>query len=434
MKNNELPQGWRMVTLKELGEVNRGRSRHRPRWDPTLYGGKYPFIQTGDVKSSGGRITNYAQTYNDEGLSQSRLWPNETLCITIAANIAETGILTFPACFPDSIIGFIADKTKCNVYFVEYIFRHLRNKIQHEASGTVQDNINLDTIDRLEFPIPTLPEQNVIVNTLKKLDDKIEVNQNMNHIIDQISKIIFKHWFIDFEFTNEGTPYKSSGGKMEDSELGKIPKGWKVGKLNEFVEKRIGGDWGEDSESPKLTKAICLRGIDLQRIKETGFSNDAPIRWIKQDSIIKRKLTGCDILIGGSGLGPIGRTLYFSEDILKLYNLPIIYSNFCKCIHAENVDSAIFIEKVLELMYQSGSMQQFFTGTSIPNLDLDSLLNEKIIMPPKEILSVFTNLLKLRYKYHYEQENLILANIRDTLLPKLIVGKLRIDLSRRGQK
>src|SRR5258708_839279 len=108
-----LPAGWELKKLSDLGEVSRGRSRHRPRYDPILYGGRYPFIQTSDVKASAGRITKYQQTYNDVGLAQSRLWPAGSMLITIAANIAETGILTFDACFPDSIVGFVADERLC---------------------------------------------------------------------------------------------------------------------------------------------------------------------------------------------------------------------------------------------------------------------------------------------------------------------------------
>ena len=116
-----MASSWREVRLSDLGEVARGRSRHRPRYAEHLYGGEYPFIQTGDVKASGGIIDSHQQTYSEAGLAQSRLWPAGTMCITIAANIAETGILKYPACFPDSVIGFIADPEKADVYFIEYL-------------------------------------------------------------------------------------------------------------------------------------------------------------------------------------------------------------------------------------------------------------------------------------------------------------------------
>ena len=199
MANDEFPEDWTFVRLSDLGEVNRGRSRSRPRNAKHLFGGPYPFIQTGDIKASGGRITAYQETYNEAGLAQSRLWPAGTMCITIAANIAETGILGFSACFPDSVVGFIADKSKCDVHFVEYVFRYLRRRIQHEATGSVQDNINLGTLNRLRIPQPPLDEQRRIAHILGTLDDKIELNRQMNETLEAMARAIFKSWFVDFD-------------------------------------------------------------------------------------------------------------------------------------------------------------------------------------------------------------------------------------------
>ena len=182
--------GWWEVTLGDLGMVERGRSRRRPRNSPELYGGPYPFIQTGDIKASQGRITNHKQTYSEAGLAQSRLWPTGTMAITIAANIAETAILTYPACFPDSVIGFVADESKCDVRFIEYTFRLLRSRIQHEnvGTGSVQDNINLQTLDRLRFLIPPIREQRAIAHVLGTLDDKIELNRRMNETLEAMAR------------------------------------------------------------------------------------------------------------------------------------------------------------------------------------------------------------------------------------------------------
>ena len=120
------PSDWRRVRLVDLGEVNRGRSRHRPRHEPRRYGGPYPFIQTGDIKASRGRITSLLTDVQRRGpRTEPSVASFGTMCITIAANIAETALLTFPACFPDSVIGFIGDEAKCDVRFVEYMFRQL---------------------------------------------------------------------------------------------------------------------------------------------------------------------------------------------------------------------------------------------------------------------------------------------------------------------
>ncbi|MBD2504660.1 restriction endonuclease subunit S [Anabaena azotica] len=140
--------------LDEVGAIARGKSKHRPRNDPFLYGGKYPFIQTGDVKHSNLYITEYSQTYNEKGLSQSKLWPVGTLCITIAANIADTAILKFPACFPDSIIGFIPYKNKAEVRFIKYCLDTYKIQIQAISQGTTQDNLSVEKLLSLKFRIP----------------------------------------------------------------------------------------------------------------------------------------------------------------------------------------------------------------------------------------------------------------------------------------
>lgn len=144
--------GWRLERLSDLGTLDRGISKHRPRNDPALLGGKHPLIQTGDVANSGGHVTRYNSTYSDFGLRQSRMWPAGTLCITIAANIAKTGILRFDACFPDSIVGFTSDpKTTA---FVQVWLGFLRETLEASAPQSAQKNINLATLRNLEVPSP----------------------------------------------------------------------------------------------------------------------------------------------------------------------------------------------------------------------------------------------------------------------------------------
>ena len=158
-----LPDGWVWATMPQLGELNRGKSKHRPRDDAALYGGPYPFIQTGDVRRSDGSITAHSQTYSEFGLKQSRLWPAGTLCITIAANIAETGILKLEACFPDSVVGFIADQGRPATEYVEFFIRTARDGLDRFASATAQKNINLEVLEAVAVPTPPLAEQRRIV-------------------------------------------------------------------------------------------------------------------------------------------------------------------------------------------------------------------------------------------------------------------------------
>jgi type I restriction enzyme S subunit len=150
----KLPPSWRWLRLPQLGTLDRGRSRHRPRNDPRLFGGKYPFIQTGDVRAAHRFLKSYNQTYSDFGLSQSRLWPIGTLCITIAANIANTAILTFDACFPDSVVGFSADPDRTTASYVEFFLRTAQADLEAFAPATAQKNINLETLGEVLGSVP----------------------------------------------------------------------------------------------------------------------------------------------------------------------------------------------------------------------------------------------------------------------------------------
>jgi type I restriction enzyme S subunit len=152
------PKGWAQSSFAEVGKLDRGRSKNRPRDEPSLYGGPYPFIQTGDVANANGVITAFKQTYSEKGLAQSRMWPAGTLVITIAANIGKTAILTFPACFPDSMVGFISGE-KVLVDYVRQWLVTMENQLEESAPQMAQKNINLKILSELTIPVPPLPLQ-----------------------------------------------------------------------------------------------------------------------------------------------------------------------------------------------------------------------------------------------------------------------------------
>ena len=188
---------WKEYKLTEVGTLQRGRSRHRPRYAFHLYGGQYPFIQTGEIKEAAKYITKYQQTYSEAGLAQSKLWKAGTLCITIAANIADIAILKFDACFPDSVLGFIPDKTKADLDFVFYQLKFFQKQIQTLGEGSVQDNINLGTFEDIKFPFPPLPEQQAIAEVLSSLDDKIDLLHRQNKTLEMLAETLFRQWFAE---------------------------------------------------------------------------------------------------------------------------------------------------------------------------------------------------------------------------------------------
>ena len=157
------------ATLPELGEFGRGVSKHRPRNDPKLLGGKYPLIQTGDVASANLYITSYTTTYSELGLIQSKMWDKGTLCITIAANIAKTAILNFDACFPDSIVGFSANGRTNNI-FIHYWFSFFQEILESQAPESAQKNINLKILSELKVIVPAKEKQDVFAAFVEQVD------------------------------------------------------------------------------------------------------------------------------------------------------------------------------------------------------------------------------------------------------------------------
>lgn len=152
-------KGWEVKLFGDVGILDRGKSKHRPRNAPELLGGKYPLIQTGDIANSGGYIENYKSTYSEIGLAQSKMWPKGTLCITVAANIAKTGILKIDACFPDSVVGFMPNEFTNNE-FTQFWMSFLQKIIEANAPESAQKNINLKILRELEFYCPPVILQN----------------------------------------------------------------------------------------------------------------------------------------------------------------------------------------------------------------------------------------------------------------------------------
>ena len=186
-------KSWETKKLSDLGDFSRGKSKHRPRNDPRLFeGGGYPLVQTGEIKDANLYITSHSQEYGEFGLKQSKLWDKDTLCITIAANIAETALLSYPMCFPDSVVGFRAFDAISTERFMYYVFCFIRNSIQNSVIGSTQDNINIDYLTSLDFKIPSKKEQDKIADILSAIDLKILSNNSINDNLQQQMRLCYE--------------------------------------------------------------------------------------------------------------------------------------------------------------------------------------------------------------------------------------------------
>lgn len=407
---------WPRRKIMSLGKVVTGKtpSTHNPQ----NFGGPYPFITIPDLERRV-YIWDTARTISEQGsaLIRSCLLPANAVMMSCIATVGKCGITVKPS-FTNQQINSVICNNNVEPRYLYYCFRQLKHELEATGGGgSVYTNVSKTRFSELEIPLPPLPEQRAIAATLGALDDKIELNRQMNQTLEAMAQTLFKSWFVGFE------PFRDQG--MQDSPLGEIPTGWSFGVIGDLCNVAVGGDWGQDEPCSDSTLTICLRGVDLEQLRANGYSH-APERWLKHTSLQKRRISEEDVLIAASGLGPLGRPLWIHPGIHHLYPHPLTYSNFCKRLIAHSPMHALYVERVLLSMRESGQIWDYSTGTSIPNLDLDGLLSHAIVIPAANVLSQFYHMVSACYSRLYSPESLTLASIRDTLLPELLSGEIRV--------
>ncbi|WWB69690.1 restriction endonuclease subunit S [Streptococcus thermophilus] len=215
---------WEERKLKELGNLNRGKSKHRPRNDSRLFGGEYPFIQTGDVAKAPLFLTEYSQTYSEFGIQQSKLWDIGTLLITIAANVADTTILGIKAAFPDSVIGF--ESTSCDVVFIKNYIDIKSDLLKRKAETSSQANLNLAKLKEMNLNVPKLKEQQKIGSFFKQLDEIIALHQRKLDLLKEQKKGFLQKMF------------PKNGAKVPELRFSGFADDWEERKLGDVLSER----------------------------------------------------------------------------------------------------------------------------------------------------------------------------------------------------
>jgi len=396
---------WPEVPLDQLGHVSRGKSRHRPRNDSILYGGPYPFIQTAEVKAADLRITAHNQTYSEAGLAQSRLWPKDTLCITIAANIADTALLSYPACFPDSIIGFIADEQKCDVRFVKYFFNTVQERMKMVSQGATQDNLSQDKLLRFSIPCPPVEVQREIGDILSTYGDLIENNRRRIALLEESARLLYREWFVKLRFPGHELVKVLDG----------LPEGWELKPITDFVTLLSRGI------TPKYDDLAKGLVINQKCIRE-GRLNLAPARRqskeVKQDKLVQLG----DILINSTGAGTLGRVAQIREEIADC-----TVDTHVTIVRPKSVETMGFLGvALLELAPTFESMGRGATNQlELGRADIGAV---QLLTPPNPLQAEFHNIVWPIF----EQVNVLvnannlLAEARDALLPKLMSDQLAV--------
>lgn len=390
---------WEQKTLDQLGSVSRGRSKHRPRDDKRLFGGKYPFIQTAEVKAANFYITEYSQTYSDFGLAQSKLWHPGTLCITIAANIADSAILGMDACFPDSVIGFIPFEGVSDVRFMKYCFDLLQQDCKQISQGTAQDNLSWKKLSTIKFPAPPYEKQVRIADILSVYDDLIENNQKQIKLLEEAAQRLYKEWFVDLHFP----------GYEDVAIVDGVPEGWnrlpmsQIGEyLNGFAFKP--SDWQE-------------KGLPIIKIKEmgNGISNDTP-RNNGERVPEKYLIKAGDILFSWSAT--LMAIIWDNED-------GWLNQHLFKVTPAEGIGREYLLQSI---QHTIDEFKNLTTGSTMKHIQRGKLDQVYANVPTSEIMEMFGKICEV-----YREEIITLSRkitiateARDRLLPKLMTGELEV--------
>lgn len=403
-------QGWKGYKLNELGKVGRGKSKHRPRNDVSLYGGKYPFVQTGDVKAANFYITKFSQTYNEKGLAQSKLWKPGTLCITIAANIAESAILGIDACFPDSIIGFVPDGKKSDVRFIKYHFDLLKLHLQSISQGTTQDNLSQEKLLKFIFTVPEdLAYQKHIASIISAYDELIEVNNERIKLLKETASELYKEWFVRMRFP----------GYKKVKFVKGVPTGWEMKKLSELVSTQYGYTASATYESvgPKFLRITDIADlkIDWEKVPNCLISERDQRKYLLQNG---------DIVVARTGA-----TVGFAKRINKFHQ-PTVFASYLVRLKPKSCIYNYYLGIIAESEGYKEYVQSIASGAAQPQANAVLMTGLLLFKPTDSLLELFNSIVEPMFDQEEILEKQItqLRQIRDRLLPRLINGELKVGI------
>jgi len=401
----KIPEDWGMENLNEIANITMGQSPPSKTYNYDKKG--LPFFQ--GRKDFGGKYPSVTVWCSEPKRTANK----GDILISVRAPIGDINIATAKCCIGRGLAA-LSMKNRNNE-FLYHLMRYSKNRLKSvfEGEGTVFGCLTKEGLNNFEFTIPVnINEQKAIAKILSDLDSKIELNNQMNKTLESISQVLFKHWFVDFEFPNEeGKPYKSSGGERVGSELGEIPKGWETVNLSNIVDYTFG--------YPFNSKLFNEKGDGFPIIRIRDLPNNDSKVYTTENFEEQYIVTAGDIVVGMDGEFRAylwgGRQVLLNQRIVKIspkYDyIPKAYVYFV-------------IAKPLRFIENSK------TGTTVIHLNKTDLDAIKVLLPDKNILKTYgitaKNLINLQVKNNMESINL--AKTRDTILPKLMSGQVRVPV------
>lgn len=416
--NMNIPKHWKVVKIEEIGKVVGGGTPSTK--VPEYFGGDIAWITPKDLSGYNSRyISKGERNITEIGLknSSAKLMPKNTVLLSSRAPIGYVAIAENEISTNQGFKSVICNEEKINPEYLYYVLKVSKKRLESIASGTTFKEVSGKKVKEFKIPLPPLNEQNNIISVLSNLDKKIELNNSIISNLEELAQILFKRWFVDFEFPNEeGKPYKSSGGKMVESELGMIPEGWEVRELNDIVQH------SKKTFNPKREKQVEVAHFSLPAYDSQQY----PI--IEDSKTIKsNKYYIDDNSVMFSRMNPKTPRTW-------LPNIQNEYINVCSSEYVV-LDTSLYSNKgYIYSLIRNDDFNNYLinnaTGSTNSRQRVRPVISLQYTFPfNKNVMRKFELKIEAFYKeiINLREEIYTLTNLRDTLLPKLLSGEIELS-------
>ena len=392
-------ESWSEFSIKDIC-INISSGGTPSRKVPEYYlNGVHKWIKTQELKDC--NIYDTDEHITDAALknSSAKIYPKNTISMAMyGATVGKLGIMKSECATNQACCNMVVDSTKADYRFLFYSLLYRREELIGLASGAAQQNLNVGVISNFRINLPTLSEQKAIAATLSVLDDMIELNNQINKTLEEMAQAIFKSWFVDFE------PFKD--GEFEESELGLIPKGWRVGVLGDIID---------IFDSKRVPLSNRQRSVMEKKYPYYGAAT-------LMDYVDNYIFDGVYVLLGEDGT------------VMDEKGYPIlqyVWGKFWVNNHAHVLKGkGVFSDEYLYIFLKNTNVASIVTGAVQLKINQNNLTGLKIMIPPEDVVKQYNDVVKDIFACFRSNadEIKILISLRDTLLPKLISGEIRVPV------
>ncbi len=430
------PESWQVRSIEDV--CIRVTSGGTPSRRETAYyiGGTWPWVKTQELQDKWIEDTEEHITEDAIAESSAKALPENTVLVAMyGATVGQLGILRRPMTCNQACGALVVDPDKADYRYLFFQLFHARSQLKRLATGAAQQNLSGVLIRSLRFPFPSVAEQRAIAHILGTLDDKIELNRRMNDTLEAMARALFKSWFVDFgpvrakaEGRDPSLPKPVADlfpDSFEDSELGKIPKGWRVLPLSECVDAARGlsykGSGLSDSGLPMH---------NLNSIYEGGGYKHEGIKYYQGEYKLHHVARAGDLIVANTEQGHDRLLIGYAAIVPARFDSATLFSHHIYRVQPKTSSGLTpdYLCHLLNTNVMHDTVSGYANGTTVNMLPIDGLQSPKVLVPHSRIVAVFNDIAKAARKRHEEmvEESRTLAALRDTLLPKLISGELRV--------